>query len=200
MMQVREAKEDRRVQRTRQLLRDALVAEILEKGYEAVTVQDILDRANLGRSTFYAHYRDKEDLLLSGFERFHAMFEAQTPTGSAEMEDVLGPGGDFSLALFYHVAEFRAVGKAMLGKQSGNVVFDRMRAQLVTYLRERLARQTRRGYMAAVPQVVVIEFLARSLLGLVSWWIDEDLPYTPEEMDEMFKRLVLPGLRSVLVR
>ena len=67
---------DRRIQRTRQLLHEALIELIQEKGYEAVTVQDILDRANLGRSTFYLHYRDKEELLLSGFERLRDEFEA----------------------------------------------------------------------------------------------------------------------------
>ena len=51
---------DRRVQRTRKLLQDALMALILEKGYEAVTIQDIIDRANVGRSTFYAHFLDKQ--------------------------------------------------------------------------------------------------------------------------------------------
>jgi len=59
---------DRRVQRTRQLLDDALMVLIVEKGYETITVQNIIDRANLGRSTFYAHYQDKEDLLRSGME------------------------------------------------------------------------------------------------------------------------------------
>ena len=59
---------DRRVQRTRQLLNEALMALIVEKGYDAITVQNLIDRANLGRSTFYAHYQDKDDLLLSGME------------------------------------------------------------------------------------------------------------------------------------
>ena len=60
---------DRRVQRTRKLLQDALIALVLEKGYEAVTIQDIIDRANVGRSTFYAHFLDKQHLFLSGFEQ-----------------------------------------------------------------------------------------------------------------------------------
>ena len=60
--------QDRRVQRTRTLLTRALMELIVEKGYQAITVQDIIDRANLGRSTFYAHFLDKEDLLMSGLE------------------------------------------------------------------------------------------------------------------------------------
>jgi AcrR family transcriptional regulator len=58
---------DRRVQRTRKLLQEALMTLILEKGYEAMTIQDIIDRANVGRATFYNHFLDKQDLLVSGF-------------------------------------------------------------------------------------------------------------------------------------
>ncbi len=81
---------DRRVQRTRQLLQDALVSLIQEKGYEAVTVQDILDQANVGRSTFYAHFRDKEELLLSRFEHLRSEFERhqqQRLSSTSEADD-----------------------------------------------------------------------------------------------------------------
>ena len=66
---------DRRVQRTRQLLRDAFASAVLAKGYESTTVQDILDRANLGRSTFYSHYKDKDELLVSGFDHIRQSLE-----------------------------------------------------------------------------------------------------------------------------
>ena len=56
-------KVDRRIQRTRQLLEDALIALILEKGYDKITVQNIFDQANAGRSTFYSHSLDKDDLM-----------------------------------------------------------------------------------------------------------------------------------------
>ena len=59
---------DRRVQRTRDVLHQALISLMIEKGYEVITVQDIIDRANVGRSTFYAHYVGKQDLLLSGLK------------------------------------------------------------------------------------------------------------------------------------
>ena len=64
---------DRRVQRTRRTLREALIALILEKGYDQVTVQHIIDRADVGRSTFYAHFENKDKLLLSGFENVREM-------------------------------------------------------------------------------------------------------------------------------
>ena len=59
---------DRRVQRTRRLLHKALMTEVLDKKYESITVQEILDRADVGRSTFYTHFHDKDELLVSGFE------------------------------------------------------------------------------------------------------------------------------------
>jgi AcrR family transcriptional regulator len=68
---------DRRVRRTRELLRSALLSLIQEKGYERITVRDILDRADVGRSTFYAHYRDKDELLQSGFEDVRSALAAE---------------------------------------------------------------------------------------------------------------------------
>ena len=64
--------DDRRIQRTQQLLRGALLSLIQEKGFEALSVQDIIDRANVGRATFYAHFDNKEDLLASGIEGLRA--------------------------------------------------------------------------------------------------------------------------------
>src|SRR5271163_2939261 len=63
-------KPDERILRTRERLGSALVALIQEKPFDDVTVQDVLDRASVGRSTFYLHFRDKNDLLLSQLERF----------------------------------------------------------------------------------------------------------------------------------
>jgi AcrR family transcriptional regulator len=60
---------DRRAARTRRTLHDALIRLILRKGYDALTVQEIIDDADVGRATFYAHYRGKDDLLRGGFER-----------------------------------------------------------------------------------------------------------------------------------
>src|SRR5512141_2904590 len=87
---------DRRVQRTQQLLREALVALILEKGYDAITVQDILDLANMGRSTFYAHYRDKEDLLLSGFQMLFNAFQKEFLKAASPSNDPAQTARDFS--------------------------------------------------------------------------------------------------------
>ena len=90
-------KPDRRIERSQQLLRSALLSLIQEKGFEALTVQEIIDRANVGRATFYAHFENKEDLLLSGFEAFRASLkqrqaEALTRVGAGDERDPFGAG------------------------------------------------------------------------------------------------------------
>src|SRR5260370_1139942 len=102
-----QAKEDRRVGRTRKLLEDALHDLIVEKGYEAVTVQDIIDRANVGRSTFYAHYTDKQQLLFSHFADLEAHLAHQQRLVRAKSADPVERVFGFSLAMFQHAQEYR---------------------------------------------------------------------------------------------
>src|SRR5713226_7910041 len=64
---------DRRITRTRATLQYALNSLILKKGYDAITIQDICDAANVGRSTFYAHYTSKDDLKRKGFEKLRTL-------------------------------------------------------------------------------------------------------------------------------
>lgn len=189
---------DRRVERTRRELRAALVALILEKGYDAVTIQDILDRADVGRSTFYAHYHDKEALLLSGFTQFRTMFEAEQAHATTGLAQTLGEGGDFSLVLFRHAAEQRLLIKALIGQKSGDVAVKHFRSYLVTYLRERLKPHFPHAQSSAIPLDAIVEYLVSSLLGLLIWWLDQELRYTPEQIDAIFKGLTLPGLTATV--
>jgi Bacterial regulatory proteins, tetR family len=100
------AKTDRRVRRTRELLRRALFSLIQEQGYDRITVQDLLDRADIGRSTFYAHYRDKDDLLLSSFEDIRSTLAAER---KAAEQTTGAPSGFLQplLVVFRHVEGHR---------------------------------------------------------------------------------------------
>src|SRR5260370_2844387 len=113
-----QAKEDRRVGRTRKLLEDALHDLIVEKGYEAVTVQDIIDRANVGRSTFYAHYTDKQQLLFSHFADLEAHLAHQQRLVRAKSADPVERVFGFSLAMFQHAQEYRRLWGAAVGKHT----------------------------------------------------------------------------------
>lgn len=93
---------DRRVQRTRALLQDALMALMIEKGFEDTTVQDIIDRANVGRATFYAHFADKKTLLTSRIEDLRALLSQRQQAAWTAFRGTDAPGFGFSLAMLEH--------------------------------------------------------------------------------------------------
>lgn len=189
--------EDRRVQRTRKLLLDALMDLILEKGYEAVTVQDIIDRANVGRSTFYAHFVDKQQLLLSGVEQLHAFLAQQQRaplTGPGESgERALG----FSLAMFQHARGHHRIFRA-IGKQSGAIVQQHIQRVLADLVRGELAALVPRSGPSPIPLDVVVQYTVSAFLALLMWWLDQKMPCSAEEMDQTFRALALPGITAAL--
>lgn len=178
---------DRRVRRTRQLLIDALLALIVERGFEALSVQDILDRADVGRSTFYAHFRDKDDLLHAAFGRLRSVLAL--PAAGATPSNL----ATLSLALFRHTDAHRALYQAMVGRPSGALLTRTLHTLLSEYVQAHLAQK---GSELPVPVEVAVAYFVSALLGLLTWWLDAPRGYSPEEMDELFRRLVGPALTS----
>jgi AcrR family transcriptional regulator len=129
-------KEDRRVQRTQRLLREALVALIREKGFEALSVQEIIDRANVGRATFYAHFDNKEDLLASGFDELRASLKERQKDALAHGSGIEERAFAFSHAMIAHVNDYRDVFRAMVGKRSGAMVQQLVHKLLVDLVRD----------------------------------------------------------------
>lgn len=188
-------REDRRVRRTRRMLRDALLALIEEKGYDQVTVQDILDRADLSRATFYSHFRDKDDLLVSGFaELRETLREAMVAFARGESEhagQVLAP----SHALFEHVAEHRGLYRMLVGSRAGTLVLRHVRAELNGLVREHFEDViARRSVVPTVPVEVIVEHTVGALLGVVTWWLDSATPYSIEQIAEMLTCLMPPAI------
>jgi AcrR family transcriptional regulator len=161
---------DRRVRRTRKLLHDAFISLVTEKGYEKTTVQDILDRADVGRSTFYVHYRDKEALLTATFDGMREQLERElTDIPAAGTVDVGRPAA----LLFEHAYRNQRVYRALCGRQGGAVVQRHLRRLIGDVLRRRLRPQlTQAG--TDVPAEVAAEFYASAALGLLVWWIEQD--------------------------
>ena len=189
---MKNAKDDRRSKRTRQLLGDALVELMMEKPYEDVTVQDILDRANVGRSTFYAHYADKESLLMSEIE--HVIHDLQlyaAETGDAHHG--LLP----SLELFRHVKEQRRLMQAFVWGRGAIMLTQDFQKQVNTIIEQNLRSIVGDDITPPVPLPVVAAFVGSTFLMLLRWWFDEDMQHTPEQMDEMFQRLVMPSLNGL---
>jgi len=181
------AEQDRRVRRTRRVLRDALFELIFEKGYDRVTVQDVLDRADVGRSTFYAHYRDKEALLLAAFDEL-----------SDELRDEFGtpaPGADPTLpaeAVFRFAYGRQPAFRALCGKRGGDVVQRHLHRLLAELLTAHLRLD------APVPSDLVAEFCTSATLGLLGWAIDNDFPHDAGWLAATYRRLAEPGLTALL--
>jgi AcrR family transcriptional regulator len=182
---------DRRVRRTRRILRDALTTLILEKGYDHITVQDILDRADVGRSTFYSHFPDKEALLMACFDDVRAELEAEfaaNPPGATS--DPAGPVA----ALFQHAHRHRRIYKALCGRKGSHLVFRNLNQLIGDLVRQHL----RPAAGSTMPVEVVAEVYASATVGLLTWWVDHDFRHGPARIAEMHERLTGPGVRAAL--
>jgi AcrR family transcriptional regulator len=174
---------DPRVIRTRKLLRDALIELIPERGYDAITVKDITDRATLNRATFYLHYRDKEDLLDRGFEEIWHELTRGNPFPHA-------PGGRLSLDAthetvrtdFEHLARHAAFYRVMIGRDGVGHFIHRMQQHVYATTAERLAGLPVHRSPTDPPLDVVLQFIASAYVGLMQWWLEHDMPSSPDEM------------------
>ncbi|HEV8316513.1 MAG TPA: TetR/AcrR family transcriptional regulator [Vicinamibacterales bacterium] len=187
---------DRRVQRTRRLLRDALMSLVQEKGFEELSVQDIIDRADVGRATFYAHFDNKEDLLLSGLEELRiSLKERQRQAlsrGGANDERVLA----FTHEMFVHASQHRDVFRSMVGKHSGAAIQRSFHKMLVDLVREEVMTATTPRGAASAACEPIIEFIAGGLFGLVMWWVSGKARPSVEEVNSLFRRLAIPAIRA----
>lgn len=178
---------DRRTARTRKALSEALVALILRKGYESVTVQDIIDEANVGRSTFYMHYTGKEDLLRTGFDALRALLA----DAAAKSDDTRSAPLPFSLAMFEHACANKHVYRALVGGRGGVVAGRQMRLVLSDLVRKELAGARNSDDM---PEEIRVHFVVDAFLAVLSWSLGRKPALPPARMDAIFRRLVLHGL------
>lgn len=186
-------KEDRRSQRTRELLHQALFTLMQEKRYDSITVQDIIDRANIGRSTFYTHFVDKEDLAISSLEQ---MLDALIQ--SPELDDSLRQGVISTVGVFQHVQEQYPLFQTLLRGRGMELFFEKGQVYWSKKAEAHLQAFLPKGQEPAVPLPIVANYLAGSFVTLLKWWLDNKIPHSPERMDEIFQQLVMPGARAAL--
>ncbi len=187
-------KTDKRVQRTQQALRNALLDLIIERGYEKLSVQDILDRACVGRATFYLHYRSKEDLLRKGLDglRDHLMQEWQSASQWATVPRV--PLG-FSLGFFRHVDSHRRLYRAVVGRESGVIVDRHLRRVLADLVRSDLMALRKRTQLS-IHDDLSLQYVVGALMSVVTWWLDRNIKLSPEQVDAKFRQMTLLALRA----
>jgi AcrR family transcriptional regulator len=169
---------DRRVLRTRHTLREALLALLSERGWDAISVQDLCDRANVGRSTFYTHFADKEELLVGGFDDLRRMLRGQRgPAGPRPSEPLR-----FARGLIEHAHENQRLFRALVGKRSGQVVLRRFRELLVELVEDDLAASCLPG----PARDAAVRFLSGGFLELLGWSLDARTSPTPEALEGLF--------------
>jgi AcrR family transcriptional regulator len=183
-------KPDARVQRTRDQLGYALIQLIVEKPINDVTVQDVLDRAGVGRSTFYLHYRDKDDLLVSQLEMF---LETMSNVLSVRKEksNRVAPVAE----MFAHIGNQNKLYRVLSDSGHLKDFFDLAEGCFARGIERRL---TESGLLAKLPQrelAARASALAGSLLSLLRWWLDRGEKESPQAMDEMFHCMVWNGMQ-----
>ena len=181
---------DRRVERTHRLLHEALIAEILAKGYDAVTVQDVIDRADVGRSTFYTHFADKEALLASGLGHLKGFLAAHRH-GERPLA--------FTRAMFEHIDDNRDLGRATFGRKSGAIVQEHLRRMFAGLVKDDLTALAG-GRTPRVPLDAAVEAVVGAFLAVVGLSLEARPRRTPAEVDDVFRALVMPGVEAALGR
>jgi AcrR family transcriptional regulator len=177
-------KQDRRVRRTRRQLRDALVNLVLERGWDAVSVIDVCARADVGRSTFYVHFVDKEDLLLSGFDDLHASLGAKRIEAQGRFE--------FVEPLVEHARANVKLFRALLGRRSAQSVQRRFR-DVFTRLVE--AELEARG-VAAEERPILARYVCGGFVEVLVGWLDRPAAMDAGALAARFRQLTEGALAA----
>lgn len=177
---------DRRIRRTTHALVQAMVDLILEKRYHAITIQNLLDRADVGRSTFYSHYRSKDDLLFKSFKRMLEILDQ-----SLENEEAPSCRVAPVKELFDHVASVRAFHRALARAHMVDRLYQVGTDHMSRIIERRLTALPPRTDGPSLPPSVTAHAFAGALFALLRWWVETEPPYSPEEMDEMYHAVCL---------
>lgn len=191
------ARPDRRRTRTRRQLREALLELIPEKGYDDLLIQEITDRADLSRATFYLHFKDKDDLLAASLSDVMEELVASFPLNTLNFG--IQANGKIGLLIFQHADEHRALYKALLNERGGHAVMEDVRRTMAQMAESnlRLLLAEREAQMS-VPLSVVATYMAGGLFTLLLSWLESDDPEPPEIMAKMFGTMTSGLLGSLL--
>ena len=181
-------KTDRRVQRTRELLHKALIDLISERGYGAITIQDIVDRANVGRTTFYLHYSSKDALFMSCHKAIISEFHCGS-LHALSRDELLSPAAPLWMTSAYrHLLDALALLYPMFQGKDSLLILRRIRDGIA----QEITASLRAAFAEAdspIPFDVLVPYLAGVQIVLVQWWLEKRQPHTPETLAQTFHRL-----------
>ena len=185
---------DRRSLRTKATLQHALNSLVRKKDYEAITIKDICDAANVGRSTFYAHYTSKDDLKRRGFDKLRKeLVDRQREalaTAANEGDRSLG----FSLTMFEHARDHVDQYRVLVGGRGGAVSLGRIRQILADLVRDELAATVDKASADVIPHELAVQYVVGAFMAVMTWWLDGGAKLPPQRIDAMFRRLATEGI------
>jgi AcrR family transcriptional regulator len=188
---------DRRVQRTHSLLRDALVTLIHEKSYDSIAVKEILERANVGRSAFYTHFRDKDALLASGIDDVLQATPARSlPPSARRFANALW----FSFPIFQYIRQRDHLTHSKMPAKGRAIVHEHLRQLLVHRLTDALKAESRRpgAGIYKVPPDLFVQYVVGTFILVLDWWVECGSSLSPLEADDLFLSLVVPTLTAAV--
>lgn len=174
--------------RTQIQLRQALYGLIFEKPYDRISVQDILDRANIGRSTFYAHFQCKDDLLMSEIPENILGFEEDSQNFVPSL-----------VPIFIHAQENYRLFRALMGSEGIALAYKVSQQQMINSWLTHINRLRAGGVQIELPPVVIAQYLTGAFMMVFRWWLDEGMPYSPAQMDTMLRTLATKGLEEIVI-
>ena len=199
---------DRRVRKTRKALRAAMQDLMSEKGYDQVTIEELTERADIGRTTFYLHYSAKQDLLLEQFDELLSQLLtelADIPLTSWTQQGQVLPTRDHPgrpvCMIFQHAADNEELYRLVLHGDGVDQASQRLQAMMTeavsAFFDPKMGDSVERLSLP-FPVELFGNYFAGALLGMIKWWLDEGMPYTTEEMEAIFFQMFLPGAGQVI--
>jgi AcrR family transcriptional regulator len=177
-------KTDRRILRTRRLLGEALLDLIQEQPFDSITIRDITGRADIGYATFFRHYDSKEDLLSQQLEQIIRQLESVV---GEHTDDYFQREG----TLFYqHLQENELLYRGLLGGHVNVQVIRRLRDALVRVIRPHIKGNATDADLR-IPLEIAVNHMAASVLEMAAWWLENDMPYSPEDMGRYYETLIV---------
>jgi AcrR family transcriptional regulator len=187
---------DRRIEKTRKLLHEALNSLTREKPYDEITVQEILDRANVGRSTFYMHFRGKDELLVSAIREMLGPVHGSRQAHAGAIDQQIT---SFSLQIFEHIHEHRRTAAVVMGPRAWAVAHEHVRRIVAEQIAEDVKRYLRARQKGAthIPPELLAHYVANTFILVLTWWVESQTRLQAKEVNTLFRSLVEPTLSKV---
>ncbi len=196
---------DPRVQRTHQLIQEAFIELAAERGFEAITIGDIVKRAGVNRATFYRHYQDKYDLLDQIFQQATSRFASDLgPPGEVVQSINSQDPPERWVKFFEHFAEHERLYRTLLGKKGSVWFAAKMRDYLINLLEEREQQRLQnpafqgKTFQSKMPRKGAMTFMSNLLISTIAWWLESGKQYSPKQIASWFLDLAANGYVHVL--